>query len=95
MLSQGCLAAHHQVTGVRCPERFSGEVLENVQCETAFLQERLERSKLLIPPQVLAELSQINWQLWDVEEAAARAAQPVPAKSASPSPQKLESGLRI
>ena len=49
-------------------ERFSGEALENVQRETALLQERLERSGLAVPPEALAGLSQINRQLWDVEE---------------------------
>ena len=49
-------------------ERFSGEALKNVQQETALLQERLERSGLSIPSEALSGLSQINRQLWDVEE---------------------------
>ena len=49
-------------------ERFSGKALKNVQRETALLQERLERSGLSIPQDALSGLSQINRQLWDVEE---------------------------
>ena len=66
-LSPGDLCDRMTILAIK-GERFSGEALENVQHETALLQERLERSALSIPQDALSGLSQINRQLWDVEE---------------------------
>ena len=66
-LSPGDLCDRLTILAIK-RERFSGEALENVQRETTLLQERLERSGFAIPPKALFELSQINRQLWDVEE---------------------------
>jgi len=66
-LSPGDLCDRLTILAIK-GERFSGVALENVQRETALLQERLERSGVSIPPETLSGLSQINRQLWDVEE---------------------------
>jgi len=66
-LSPGDLCDRLTILAIK-GERFSGEALENVQRETTLLQERLDHSGLSIPSEALSGLSQINRQLWDVEE---------------------------
>lgn len=66
-LSPGDLCDRLTILAIKS-ERFSDKALENVQREMALLQERLNGSGLKVPLEAMAGLSQINQQLWDVEE---------------------------